>query len=221
MAEPISDCEVRDPRIRRTRQLLQGALRSLMQTKSFEEISVQDIAETATVNRATFYDHYTDKFALLDAMIAGGFHSLLHQREIHYDGTCPAAAGAIILAVCDYLLQSHGQCKKENAFEPLIEAAIVAAIQRVLLAGMPGHGLTADAGRELRRAGAPPPEMVASTASWAIYGAAKTWFRQLDRPAPEAVVPVILQLVLPILHPHAMDATDGAHLETSSLKAMD
>src|SRR3984957_7123093 len=51
---PIPDCEVRDPRIRRTRQLLQGALRTLMQSKSFDEIAVQDITEAATVNRATF-----------------------------------------------------------------------------------------------------------------------------------------------------------------------
>jgi AcrR family transcriptional regulator len=68
---PISDCEVRDPRIRRTRQLLQQALGQLLQSRSFEEITVQDIAEAATVNRATFYDHYTDKFALLEALIAG------------------------------------------------------------------------------------------------------------------------------------------------------
>ncbi|HEX4576291.1 MAG TPA: TetR family transcriptional regulator, partial [Edaphobacter sp.] len=74
MATPISDCEVRDPRIRRTRQLLQAALSSLMQTNGFDEISVQDISEAATVNRATFYDHYTDKYSLLDATIAGGFH---------------------------------------------------------------------------------------------------------------------------------------------------
>ena len=37
---PISDCEVRDPRIRRTRQLLQGALRDLLQSRSFEESMV-------------------------------------------------------------------------------------------------------------------------------------------------------------------------------------
>src|ERR1700722_8172902 len=85
---PISDCEVRDPRIRRTRQLLQGALQTLMQNKGFDEISVQDITDLATVNRATFYDHYTDKYALLEAMVAGGFHKLLHERSIRYDGTC-------------------------------------------------------------------------------------------------------------------------------------
>src|SRR5713101_4269035 len=123
---PISDCEVRDPRIRRTRKLLQDALRQLMLTKSFDEVSVQDITDAATVNRATFYDHYTDKFSLLDAMVGGGFHKLLHDRSVRYDGTCPSAAGAIILAVCDYLTQTHSNttvCQRQSAFEPLVEAA--------------------------------------------------------------------------------------------------
>ena len=104
---PISDCEVRDPRIRRTRQLLQGALRNLMQSKGFDEIAVQDITEAATVNRATFYDHYTDKYALLEAMVAGGFHALLHERNVSYDGTCPSAVRALILATCDYLTHTQ------------------------------------------------------------------------------------------------------------------
>ena len=63
-------CEQFDPRVRRTRQLLQQALDKLLQTKDFENISVQDIAEAATVNRATFYDHFADKFALLEYSVA-------------------------------------------------------------------------------------------------------------------------------------------------------
>ena len=189
---PISDCEVRDPRIRRTRQLLQGALRTLMQEKSFDEISVQDITDTATVNRATFYDHYTDKFALLDAMVAGGFHELLQERNVRYDGTCPSAASAIILAACDYLTQTHTggiECNRQSAFEPLMEAAIVAAIRRVIMGGMP----KADVAPPV------PPEMIATTASWAIYGAVKEWFKTPGHPPAEEIVPYILQLVLPIL----------------------
>src|SRR5437762_11232882 len=127
----ISDCEVRDPRIRRTRQLLQSALGTLMRNKSFDEISVQDITETATVNRATFYDHYADKYALLEALVAGSFHMLLHERNVRYDGTCPSAASAIILAACDFLTQSHtdgADCQRQSAFEPLVEAAITTAI---------------------------------------------------------------------------------------------
>src|SRR5580698_11676218 len=58
-----------DPRVTRTRKLLREALASLLASKNFESISVQDIASEATVNRATFYAHFTDKFALLDSMI--------------------------------------------------------------------------------------------------------------------------------------------------------
>ena len=135
---PISDCQVRDPRIRRTRKLLQGALETLMRTKSFDEISVQDITEAATVNRATFYDHYTDKYALLDALVAGGFHELLYERHLRYETGCPAALSAIIQATCDFLAQAHsgGACERQTAFEPLMDAAIVAAIRRLLMEGL-------------------------------------------------------------------------------------
>lgn len=188
---PISDCEVRDPRIRRTRQLLQGALQALMQTRSFDEISVQDITDAATVNRATFYDHYTDKFALLDAMVGGGFHKLLHERNVSFDGTCPTAAASIILATCDYLSLSHGEhsaCTRQNAFEPLMESAMTAAIRRVLING-------------LNKSGAPTgsAEMIATTASWAIYGAVKQWFYTPEHAPAEEIVGTILQLVMPIL----------------------
>jgi AcrR family transcriptional regulator len=188
---PISDCEVRDPRIRRTRQALQGALRELMLARSIEEISVQDITDLADVNRATFYDHYNDKFGLLDAMVAGGFHKLLAERNILFDGTCPGAARAIILATCDYLVSTHsgGQCNGNSAFEPLMEAGIVTAIQRTILRGAEGkptpEGLT--------------PEIVATTAAWAIYGACKQWFYTPDRVPLAEIIQPILALVFPVL----------------------
>ena len=215
---PISDCEVRDPRIRRTRQLLQGALRTLMQTKSFEEIAVQDITEAATVNRATFYDHYTDKYALLEAMVAGGFHMLLHERNVSYDGTCPSALSALILATCDYLAETHTSsavCERQNAFEPLSEAAITTAIRRVIMGGMPKAGSTpgsrpdseldyrADSQTDSGAAfsSGPSPEMIATAVSWAIYGAVKEWFNSPSHAPAEEIVPLVLRLVLPILQP--------------------
>jgi AcrR family transcriptional regulator len=207
---PLSDCEVRDPRIRRTRQLLQGALSTLLQSKNFEEISVQDITEAATVNRATFYDHYNDKFALLDAMVAGGFHKLLHEREVQFDGTCPAAATAIIRATCDYLTvirENHPGCDGRTAFEPLSDAAIIGAIRRVLMGPLGQNGI----------AGSPLSQIAASGAAWAIYGAARQWSLTPDRASAEQVVPQILELVLPMLQqslsspaPHQSDVGDAS-----------
>jgi AcrR family transcriptional regulator len=54
-----------DPRIIRTRQMLRNALIELIGEKGFSAISVQDITQRATLNRATFYLHYRDKEDLL------------------------------------------------------------------------------------------------------------------------------------------------------------
>ena len=188
---PISDCEVRDPRIRRTRKLLQGALGNLMQAKSFDEISVQDITEAATVNRATFYDHYTDKFALLEAMIAGGFHELLNQRQLRYEAGCPAALAAIIQATCDFFTQAHsrGACDRQTAFQPLMDAAVVKAIQRLLMEG-------------LQRAQHPmstSPELIAAAVGAAICAGVKAWISTPERPPVNNVVAQLQSLILPML----------------------
>jgi len=54
-----------DPRVQRTRQLLLDAFMALVQEKhTIHSISIQEIAMRATVNRATFYAHFEDKYAL-------------------------------------------------------------------------------------------------------------------------------------------------------------
>ncbi|MGN1222800.1 MAG: TetR/AcrR family transcriptional regulator [Christensenellales bacterium] len=58
--------EKEDLRIKRTRKLLCMSLMDLMQTKSFEKLSVNDICEKAMVHRATFYNHFNDKNDLLN-----------------------------------------------------------------------------------------------------------------------------------------------------------
>ena len=189
---PTSDCEVHDPRIRRTRQLLQGALRDLLKTKSLDEILVQDITEVATVNRATFYDHYVDKFALYQAMMASDFHKLLHERNVRFAGTCADGLTAIILAVCDYLQQVHScqtDCTRHEPFAPLMDAAITQAIRRILADGLSNH----------RDKLLVAPEVVASTTSSAIYGAAMAWFRSANRQPAEEAVPALVRLILPLL----------------------
>lgn len=57
--------KVTDPRILRTRKLLRDALMSLLHEQRFDTITVQQIADRATINRATFYLHYADKHDLL------------------------------------------------------------------------------------------------------------------------------------------------------------
>lgn len=50
-----------DLRIRRTHKLLCDAMFDLLETQSFDDISVVDICDKAMVHRATFYKHFNDK----------------------------------------------------------------------------------------------------------------------------------------------------------------
>jgi AcrR family transcriptional regulator len=54
-----------DPRVLRTRQLLRDAIISLIPEMGYSAITIQDIADRATLNRTTFYLHYHDKNELL------------------------------------------------------------------------------------------------------------------------------------------------------------
>jgi AcrR family transcriptional regulator len=169
-----------DPRIRRTRQLLQQALGKLLEKQEFDDISIQDITEEATVNRATFYDHYPDKFALLTCMVGCRFQELLAERKVRFEGTCASELRAIVLAVCDYLTNGN------RPLEPHMESAIVTAVRAILLAGIKQHGVTS-------------PEMTAAAVSWAIYGAAKEWAQTPDRCPSEEIAGTVTTLVSPIL----------------------
>ena len=66
-----------DLRVKRTEIMLQEALISLISEKGFDAITVGDIAERAMVNRATFYRHYNDKYALVSAIFENAMDKLV------------------------------------------------------------------------------------------------------------------------------------------------
>ncbi len=175
--------EVLDPRIRRTRHLLQQALAKLLETKEFDKVSVHDIAEAATVNRATFYDHYPDKFALLQCMVGERFQELLAARQVRFDGGCSGALGSLVRGVCDYLAAIPG-----NEIQPHMEAAIITVVRSIILDGARRHPPANDVS----------PELFATTISWAIYGAAKEWLRTPNRCSGQEISETILRLIGPI-----------------------
>ena len=53
----------------KTKILLKNALLSLLEEKSFEEIKVMEICEKAYVHKTTFYNHFEDKYDLLNYVI--------------------------------------------------------------------------------------------------------------------------------------------------------
>lgn len=56
----------KDVRVIRTYDQLTSGLVMLLTKKSFEDLSVSEICESAQVHRATFYKHFNDKFEFLN-----------------------------------------------------------------------------------------------------------------------------------------------------------
>lgn len=81
-----------DLRVRRTRKLLIQALIELTIEKGFAAITVQDLADRAMVNRATFYRHYLDKYDLLDQYMNEVYELTASQEKLFADQTQEAEA---------------------------------------------------------------------------------------------------------------------------------
>lgn len=65
-----------DLRVRRTRKLLWDALMSLLTEHDFGAITVNNICDKAMIHRTTFYNHYEDKYDLLNSGIAEMYQEL-------------------------------------------------------------------------------------------------------------------------------------------------
>ncbi|KRG11221.1 TetR/AcrR family transcriptional regulator [Staphylococcus sp. NAM3COL9] len=59
---------VQDRRIRKSQQAIKSVFLELLRNDDFENLTVQQLADTADINRGTFYSYYSDKYELLEQM---------------------------------------------------------------------------------------------------------------------------------------------------------
>ena len=185
--------------------MLFEALEALLHEKGFEKISVQDIAEQAALNRATFYDHYPDKFALLDSMVHERFERLIVKHGLHFD-VCEGAIKRIALIVCDFItdIGCEGTTPRRQ-LEAHVQMAVIATIRELILEGSKRYDPTRAAilgDRTLL--------LLATSAAWAIGGATNEWARTPDRGSADEVAEAIETIVAPmfsaLVEPNAQNA---------------
>lgn len=98
----ISDVDQKgreDRRVRRSRRQLSEAILALLQEKPYDDITIQEIAERADLNRATFYLHYGSKEELLAAALEAQFDELVASMP----DTHPLEAEGEILQIFEYV----------------------------------------------------------------------------------------------------------------------
>ena len=178
--------EKQDPRITRTRSLILQAFERLLVERGFHALSVQAIAEGAGINRATFYAHFADKYALLDYSIQETFQQELEKRTLNACQYSPENLHALIAVVCEFIANAHANCSRPEApFESLVEAQVKRQVQGLLRAWL--------------EEGVPEEEakMAATAASWAIYGLALAWSQ--DKKAQGLSAEQFAQQILPLI----------------------
>lgn len=178
-----------DPRVVRTRQLLQKALKELLREGRFSEITVQDIAERATVNRATFYAHFEDKYALLEDMLANDLHKTLLTKIQKGDPFDRPHVRNLAMAVIGFLGEIHTGCTHKREFGPLLDTTMQSALQEFLTRWIE-HSPDSD----LKRG--QPGEIIATVYSWTFFGAGMRWAREEPRPDLEIYTDEVLTALL-------------------------
>jgi len=61
--------EIKDLRTIKTLHTIENSLMQLLFQKKFKNITIDEIAKMAVINRSTFYLHYHDKYDLLDDLV--------------------------------------------------------------------------------------------------------------------------------------------------------
>lgn len=96
-----------DLRIIRTRKLLCTSLMELMQTTSFDSLTVNDICKKAMVHRATFYNHFNDKSDLLNYAI-DEMQQVLFEKSVEHENydSQKEMFMALVECVIDFMIEN-------------------------------------------------------------------------------------------------------------------
>jgi len=189
-----------DPRVKRTRQLLLQAFGELMEEKGFSAMSIQDITARATVNRGTFYAHFPDKYALLDAFTRNQFHQAVENKLPSPSRLGRTTLCLLIQAVAEYLNTLYSHCQPSDIINPSLNPFLAQALQeeltRLLLTWLKLERIS-------KRV---PVETIAVTTSWAILGAVVQWCRESKTLSTEQMADQALMVMTEGLERLAPDA---------------
>ncbi|HEY6074456.1 MAG TPA: TetR/AcrR family transcriptional regulator [Anaerolineales bacterium] len=174
-----------DPRVKRTRQLLEQAFMEALDEKGFQTVSVQDITDRAGVNRATFYAHFEDKYALLDHTVRQSFRHEIEKRTLDACHYTPQNLLNLIIAVCEFIGNVSAHCSPaQPQFESLVERQIREQIYELLQKWI-----------EQADPQAANPQSAATAATWALYGLAAQWVHEKKRIPVEEYAGQVLPLI--------------------------
>lgn len=120
-----------DRRVVRTKRAIRNALIRLLSQKSINEITVKDLADTADINRKTFYNYYSDIHQVIDEMeneLVAAFEDALQENVFNPDMQNPYAVFSKLTEILSSDIDFYGYLLKSDATSNLI-AKIMSALK--------------------------------------------------------------------------------------------
>lgn len=186
---PQKEQRILDIRVKRTHHLLRQALMELMPEKGFQAITVQDIADRAMINRGTFYEHFADKYALLEYSLRDLFRQTLSGRLPEEIGFSNENLRVLITTTCEFLSQLRRRClPRDQQLLPVVQTQITTVINDILHTWLKGALL-----EQLPHQTS--PDLAAAIISWAVYGAAFYWSQEDRQEPPDEFALRVLPLI--------------------------
>ena len=103
-----------DRRQLKTREAVYSAFTSLLETKSYSSITIQDIIDEADIGRSTFYTHFETKDDLLNSLCTEIFEHVFaehHEKESTHDFTDDSDLRSELTHILYHLDEKKGYIK--------------------------------------------------------------------------------------------------------------
>lgn len=162
-----------DPRVRRTRWMLEEAFLALAAIHDFATITVRDITTRADLNRATFYLHYRDKDDLCTQALDGLFNELIAEDRAFVSARRRVTIDSIPVGITSVLRHC---AERPDLFRRLLadsgSMGFAARFRRYIISGF--LQVWTDMAVETEP-GSPPVQMRARSAAASLQGVIQWW----------------------------------------------
>ena len=182
----------RDPRVKRTNKLLRQTFQELLEEKNFRSITVQDIVDRAEINRATFYTHFEDKFALLD-------YSVRESLQEAFEKKCPDVPALTVrnlrllaITVCEFTFSDHCHPSNRNLGPVLFAPRVQQFVYETLVEWFTET-------KDPATFQITSPEQAAVAISSVISGGRLRWLRSKRKQTSEQFVDEMVSFLAPLL----------------------
>jgi AcrR family transcriptional regulator len=186
----IGEAKKLDPRAKRTLKVLRTAMMELLEEQEFSKITVQDITERAEVNRATFYDHFDDKYELLNDLVREDFQARLESKLPDNPLFTLDNLRVLTLTVSEYLGGFIGHCAPTTRRDEqtiMVQQVQVTSYEIILkwLRATPPQSIQPSANLE----------SIATVTSFAIFGSILQWTKTGRKTSPERLTDQVIALL--------------------------